>query len=246
MALTHAEIVTQVEEDTGRTDKTTQIGNYVNRGQNVIVRDASQMHHDFSCLKKERYTDTVDGTKTYGFPSDLKSFYDLRLGGYYDEDEEEWTYGRAGKMTPLTPMYQDSVRPYPERDSEGKPVHYIPWGRFFELSPIPDAIYRIYIRLLIYPSTMATGDTSDLLYMDEVLIKVADLLTVLSLNLEKDIRRFRSEYEELLKATIASDREAHKYDTTLHVTPFVGGRTVLQPGEATEYWLKPDWIRSPG
>jgi len=236
MAMTHAEIVTQVEEDTGRTDKTAKIIGYVNRGQNIIVRDASQLHHDFTCLKKERYADTIDGTKTYSFPSDLKSFYDLRI----------CETGEKRKLRPLIPQTQDAIRPYPEDDSEGVPVRYIPWGRYFELSPIPDDEYTMYIRCLIYPSTMATGDTSDLLYMDEVLIKVADWLTVLSLNLEKDIRRFRSEYEELLRGAISTDREAHKYDTILHVTPFVGGRTVLHPGEASQYWLKPDWIRSPG
>jgi len=232
MAMTHAEIVAQVEEDTGRSDKTTVIGNYVNRAQIIIERDAAQLNHDFSCLKREKYADTEDGVKSYTFPSTMKSFYDLRL----------CESGKQIKLVTLTPMYQDSVRPYPEDNSEGKPVRYIPWGRYFELSPIPDAIYTLYIRCIVYPDTMETGDASDLLYMDEVIIKCAGWLTVLSLNLEKDIRRFKSEYRDLLTGAIRTDQRAHAMDIKLHATPFVGGRTTLD-GDRTEYWLKPSFIR---
>lgn len=237
MALTHAQLVSQVEEDTGRSDKTTAIGNYVNRCQYIIVNDASQLNWDFSCLKKEKYADTEDGTKIYTFPADdtngyMKSFYDIRL----------CESGKAVKFTPLTAQYQDGIRPYPEDDAEGKPTKYIPWGTYFELSPIPDDAYTLYLRCLMYPSDMATGDSSDLLYMDEVIIKCADWLTVLSLNLEKDIRRFKGDYRDLLQGAIATDRRTHATDIKLHATPFVGGRTALEP----KYWLKPSFMRGPG
>lgn len=246
MAMTRAELIAQVIEDTGRSDKATPIIAYVNRAQTIIVKDASQMNWDFSCLKKEKYMATVDGTKIYTFPADsengyMKSLYDLRLWGYYDSDEAKWVSGKAGKMTPLTPMYQDAVRPSPEGDSEGKPTKYIPWGTYFELSPIPDAIYRLYMRCLMYPADMATGDYSQLLYMDEVIIKCADWLTVLSLNLEKDIRRFKAEYQDLLRGAVRTDQREHAMDIQLHATPFVGGKVALEP----EYWLKPSYLRGP-
>jgi len=234
MALTHAELVSQVEEDTGRTDKSTEIGTYIHRAQNIIVRDASIMHHDFSCLKVESYTDTVDGTKTYSLPPTLKSFYDLRLC--------ESTTKR--KFIALTPRRQDLHHPYPEDDSEATPKYYILWGRYFDLSPIPDAAYTMYMRWLKWPTAMATGAASDLLYMDEVIIKCADWLTVLSLNLEKDIRRFKADYRDLLQATVTSDKSEHKYDMTLKAQPFT--TAVTTGADMTDYHLKPGWIRSPG
>lgn len=232
MALTHAQIVTQVEEDTGRTDKTTQIGSYVNRSQIIMVNDASQMNHEFSCLKKEKTAETVDGTKTYTFPTNMKSLYDLRINETSDK----------AKMRPLNAMTQDAHLPWPESDAEGAPVNYIPWGKYFELSPIPDAAYTMMIRYLIWPAEMATGAESDLLYMDEVIIKCADWLTVLSLNIEADIRRFRSEYEKLLTSAVRSDRQRHKYDTKIRIQPFVAGHTQLP---APGYWNKPAFLENP-
>jgi len=234
MALTHANLVLQVIEDTGRSDKSDEIGNYVNRAQVIIVRDASVLHHDFTCMKKEKYVDTVNGQKTYTFPPKMKSFYDLRI----------CESGDKRKLHTLTPRYQDLQRPYPEGDSEGLPVYYIPWGTYFELSPIPDDAYTMHLRCLLWPTDMTTG-TSELLYMDEVIIKCADWLTVLSLNLEKDIRRFKAEYRDMLNSAIRSDRDAHKYDLKLKAQPFVSGISSLEAGELGDYWKKPSWMRSP-
>jgi len=225
VALTHAGIVSQVVEDTGRSDKADEIGNYVNRSQNIIVRDASLMNHDFTCLKKEKTASTADGTKTYKFPLNMKSLYDLRI----------CESGSSGKLHTLTARAQDAARPYPEGGAEGFPTKYIPWGIYFELSPIPDNTYTMHIRYLRWPVVMTTGAESELLYMDEVIIKCADWLTVLSLNIEPDIRRFQSEYRSMLRAAVTSDRQAHKYDTKVKAQPFVGGRTSLE----REHWLKP-------
>lgn len=226
MALSFASLVSQVEEDTGRSDKSTEIGTYINRAQNIIVRDASVLHHDFNCLKVESYTDTVDGTKTYSLPSTLKSFYDLRL----------CESATKRKFHPLTPRRQDFRRPYPEDDSEGTPVYYILWGRYFDLSPIPDSEYTMYMRWLKWPATIASTTVSDLLYMDEVIIKCADWLTVLSFNLEKDIRRFKGDYRDLLRAAIMSDKDSSKYDLQLRAQPF--STAVTSPGDMSEYWRK--------
>jgi len=234
MSLTHAELVSQVQEDTGRSDKSTEIGTYVHRAQNIIVRDASVLHHDFTCLKVESYTDTEDEVKTYSLPLTLKSFYDLRL----------CESATKRKFHPLTPRRQDLRRPYPEDDSEGTPVYYILWGRYFDLSPIPDATYTMYIRWLKWPTAMATGAVSDLLYMDEVIIKCADWLTVLSLNLEKDIRRFKGDYRDLLQAAIMGDKDSSKYDLQLKAQPFT--TAVTAGADMTDYHLKPSWIRGPG
>lgn len=228
MALTHAGLVLQVVEDTGRSDKSDEIGNYVNRSQNIIVRDASLMNHDFSCLKKEQKSDTADERKTYKFPLNMKSLYDLRI----------CETGDSRKLRTLTPMTQDALRPYPADDAKGAPTKYIPWGIYFELSPIPDNTYTMHIRFLRWPDTMDSGDDSELLYMDEVIIKCADWLTVLSLNLEPDIRRFQSEYRNLLRSAVQSDRQAHKYDTAVKATPFMGGRTSLEPLSSTTFIVK--------
>jgi len=233
MALTFTELVTQVKEDTGRTDKGTEIGTYINRGQHIIQRDASVMHHDFTCLMMESYRDTVAETKTYSIPSNLKSFYGLRL----------CESATKRKFHPLTPRTQNLRRPYPEDDSEGTPVYYIIRGRFFDLSPIPDAAYTMHMNWYKWADTISGTTESDLLYMDEVIIKCADWLTVLSLNLEEDIRRFKADYRDLLTSTITADRDANKYDLQLKAQPFT---TAVTPGaDMTDYHLKPGWVRGP-
>lgn len=233
--MTHAELVAQVIEDCGRSDKTTEIGKYVNRAQVIIVQAAYRIHkHVFTSLIKEKYRDTVDGTKTYAFPSDMFGFYNIRMA----------ESGDKRRLSDLTPHYQDLRRPYPEDETEGAPKYYIPWGRYFELSPIPDAAYTLFMRCAVYPADMATAETSDLLYMDEVIIKCADWFTCVSLNLEKDIRRFKGEFKDLLDIAIKADIPSFGGDKTVRARPFTATR--IYEGDLDDYWKKPSWRRGPG
>ena len=235
MAMTHAQLVTQVIEMTGRSDKTTEIGVYVNWGQIAVVRDAARRKHNFSFLIKEKYASTADGTESYTFPSGMRAFYSLRIQ----------TAGSERKLLNRTARSKDIAVPYPAGQSEGCPVRYTPWGRNFELSPIPDAVYTLYVRCSVWPTDMATGETSALLNMDDVLCNYGAWILFLSMNLEKDSRRFGAEYKRGLNDAILADEMAEGGEEDLVALPFVGGSNALEPGVTNEYWKKASFISSP-
>ena len=93
---------------------------------------------------------TVDGQKTYNWIDDWaltrpKKIYSIRL--------MSTTLSR--KLTYIPPSNLDRILPYAETLSEAKTTHYTPAGEgSFELLPIPDAAYNLYIRYSQWPSTL--------------------------------------------------------------------------------------------
>ncbi len=230
MAMTRATMVTQVGEMTGRSDKDSEIAVYLNWGQIKVARA-----HTFSYMVKEKYMTTTDGTETEAFPSTMKSFYSLRVQ----------TSGYKRKLINRTTRTKDIRVPYPGGEFEGCPIFYNPWGRSFELSPIPDAAYTIYLRCEVWPTDMATGDASDLLNMDDMLCEYGAWQLAKSLNLEKETARFRGEFGSSLAKVIKVDTKDIGGEEQLIAQPFADGSLMLAPGEASDYWKKASFIRSP-
>lgn len=230
MAMTRAEMVSQVGEMTGRSDKDTEIAVYLNWGQIEVARA-----YTFTYMVKEKYMSTADGTENYAFPSTMKSFYSLRIQ----------TSGYKRKLVNRTTKTKDLLVPYPDGESEGCPVYYNPWGRDFELSPIPDATYTLYLRCEVWPTDMATGDESDFLNMDDVLCEYGAWQLVKSLNLEKETARFRGEFRSSLAKVVKVDTKDIGGEEQLIAQPFADGSFMLAPGEASDFWKKPGWLRSP-
>lgn len=229
-ALTHAQLVTQVEEMTGRTDKTSEIGTYVNWAQIAVARI-----HTFSYMRMESTASTVASVETYTFPTNIKSFHSLRVQ----------TAGKERKLLNKIAMVKDSTVPFPSNESEGTPVYYTPWGRNFELEPVPDAVVTLSLRWETWPADMATGDTSNLKFMDDVLCNYASWWVSLAANLEKDIRRFKAEFKDGLSQVIKVDTIDTGGEEDIRAEPYVGGNLILEPGETNEYWKKASFLRSP-
>lgn len=99
----------------------------------------------------ETAADTVDGTKSYTLTTlgltRPKNIYSIRL--------EDTTNSR--KLKYVNPQHLDEEIPYPEGQSEGKPLWYTQFGDTIELFPIPDAAYDIWIRYSQWPVALADG-----------------------------------------------------------------------------------------
>lgn len=117
----------------------------LNRTQNHMSRK-----HDFREHRKIYSASTVDGTKNYALPTGWKTIYDLRLIDGTSSRKLEHSQGQSF----------DSLIAYPEGQSEGRPGWYIPYGNTFDLYPIPDAAYVMYIKCTIWPTVItATTDS---------------------------------------------------------------------------------------
>jgi hypothetical protein len=121
-------------------------------GIDVLNRTMNKMSrkHDFREHRKIYSASTVDGTKNYALPTGYKTIYDLRLIDGSQSRKLEHAQGQS----------YDENAPYPENNSEGHPIFYIPYGNTFDLQPIPDAAYVMYIKCTIWPTTItATTDS---------------------------------------------------------------------------------------
>lgn len=105
--------------------------------------------HDFRELYKQYTANTADGTKLYAMPSNWKVMLDLRVIDGFS----------SRKLKHIRYRQYDAAYPYPEDDTEDLPEFYIPFGNDFELYPIPDAVYAMYIKTIQWP-TVITATTN--------------------------------------------------------------------------------------
>lgn len=123
-----------------------------NFGIDVLNRTQVRMSrkHDFREHRKIYSASTTDGTKNYALPTGWKTIYDLRLIDGSSSRKLEHAQGQ----------HFDEMVAYPENQSEGRPVWYVPYGNTFDLYPIPDDSYVMYIKCTVWPTVItATTDT---------------------------------------------------------------------------------------
>jgi hypothetical protein len=116
--------------------------------------NAAQMRiskvHDFREMYKIYTRDTIADTKSYAFPTNWKVVLSLRV--------EDGTASR--KLGMVRPEQLDKYRPYPEDDPTSTPQIYVPYGNDFELVPIPDAAYTLYMRTVMWPTVITSTATA--------------------------------------------------------------------------------------
>lgn len=126
-----------------------------NFGIDVLNRTQNRMSrkHDFREHRKIYSASTTASTKNYAFPTGYKTIYDLRLIDGTSSRKLEHAQGQQF----------DGMVAYPESQSEGRPGWYVPYGNTFDLFPIPDAAYVMYIKCTIWP-TVITATTDSVSY----------------------------------------------------------------------------------
>lgn len=161
------------------------------------VMQRMSRRHDFREHRKTYSTSTVDGQRTYALPTNYKTIYDLRVIDGSSSYKLEHSHGQ----------YHDEKAPYPEGDSEGVPLFYMPYGNEMELYPIPDAIYLMYMRCTIWPATITAisdfvtydSDKDDLLVagMTEELFRL--------LQMHEDAGVWKMKFDEELRRAVDLD-----------------------------------------
>ena len=118
---------------------------YLNRAMNRMSRK-----HDFREMHKTYSASTVASQKSYSFPDNYKVIKDLRV--------IDWLSSRRLHM-----MHQrtfDEYHPYPEINTTNRPEVYTPFGNAFDLYPIPNAVYTMYIRTIQWPTVISSTSSA--------------------------------------------------------------------------------------
>lgn len=168
-------------------------------GIDVLNRTMNRMSrkHDFRECKRILTSSTVASTKNYELPTNYKTIYDLRLIDGSSSRKLEHAQGQ----------HYDEMVPYPENNSEGRPVWYIPYGDCFDLYPIPDAAYAMYIKCTLWPTTItATTDTvtydSD---KDDILVYGMSEEYFQMLQMHEDAAVYENRFQRALRDAIDLD-----------------------------------------
>lgn len=163
MAMTRAEIVTEVRQNIKRTSdafEDSRIELHLDWVQRriALVHSWEEMLHVYS-----GYTIADPITKRYTFPPRMKDFVSLKL--IDGTNSHKLKYVRASRF--------DEEVPYPE-STTGNPAWYVDFGTYFELYHIPDAVYGMEARCSIFPVDFTEDSSeSDLLGKDHLLVAAA-------------------------------------------------------------------------
>jgi hypothetical protein len=101
---------------------------------------------------------TVAGTKTYAFPTGWSEIFAVIV--------VDGTNSR--KLRLRMPRHALRDNPYPEADSTGTPICYIPYGDNFDLSPIPDDYAAVTLTGSIDPAASTTVTGVGTLFLTEL------------------------------------------------------------------------------
>jgi hypothetical protein len=170
-----------------------------NFGIDVLNRTMNKLSrkHDFRECRKIYSSATASSTRSYALPTGYKTIYDLRL--------IDGTSSR--KLQQVQSQHFDDVIPYPESQSEGRPTWYIVYGHTFDVFPIPDAAYVMYMKCTIWPTTI-TATTDSVIYdsdKDDLLVygMTEELFGLLQMH--EDSAVYNAKFQVALKEAIDVD-----------------------------------------
>jgi hypothetical protein len=115
---------------------------------NAALQRMSRLY-DFREMFKTYSSATVASTETYSMPTNWKVVMSVRI---IDGTN-------SIKLQKETVRRVDEVRPYPAADSTGRPNTYMVRGNYFDLNPIPDAVYTMYMRTIQWPTVITDSAT---------------------------------------------------------------------------------------
>ena len=206
---------------------------FLNMAQMEIARA-----YKWRCLQFTLTGETVESLATYNWPDNMRTLHSFSIIGD--------TYYR--KLIPL--IYPHDRARYPDPDtlpSEDTPVNFVDLGTTYRLIPTPNAVYDWSMRLSKWPQDLAdNSSTSDLLFMDDLLVYLTCMHMSLALSLLDDFQVYRTavytQYPQgggakrgLLQQTINADKEG--MPTKRIKRPFDPSRT----GMPDNYLRNPRW-----
>lgn len=161
--------------------------------------------HTYEEMRKKYTANTVDGQKSYGFPTNTKDIYSLTL-----QDGAS-----SKKLIYVHPREFDTKVPRPEQTTERSSTYYLDYGVNFELYPIPGKTYVLNLRCSVYPtdfSLATTSSSSTLLRKDALISAVATMFGFLSLREIEDATYWKNEIAApLYQASLSSDHSSEDW-----------------------------------
>jgi hypothetical protein len=225
--MTLEQLSAEVRSNLGnRIDLDTRLTQILNLTQIRIAR-----RFDFDELKRAITMNTsitadpaADKIITIPVSQDIKRLYNVRV---LDDS-------RSHKLTQYVTSEWDTKIPEPEYFSRGLPTMFTRWGRRdLELYKVPDKEYPLFIRLIVMPAELTTGESSDLLHMDDVILALATSWSFLSLGQRERANEWFVVFRNSLRDVL--DMRGYEYDLKLDAMP--------DAGVGAEYWRDP-FIRS--
>lgn len=168
---------------------------------------AQQYLADLHTYEEMRYKDitkeTTDGDNSLTWPTRMK---DLHSATIIDG-------ARSQKLTYVSARDFDTVVPRPATYSEGLPSWYVDFGSTFELFPIPDTTYPVYIRISKYPPDFADdAAVSELLRKDALISAIATTFGFWTLRELEDAAYWGKEMVGVLyQASLTGDHSAEDW-----------------------------------
>lgn len=176
--------------------------------------------HDFKELTKTYTGATVTSQKTYSQPASTKILYNVRV--------QDGTNSR--KLIPVIQKHLDRVVPYPEGETTGIPVWYSEYGQSFDVLPLPDAVYTMYVRVQLWPTTV-TATTDTITYnsdKDDIIVAYMTKEAFQHYQMYEDAKIWNDDFKLKIKDAILTDDAQPDWDpvargfNSARNTPFVG------------------------
>lgn len=200
----------------GRTDFDSRLAIIIGLAQDMLAR-----MHDFDELRLRATINTaVTGSAANDkilsiaglFPgasqAKFRKLYSVRLFA---------SGAQSRKLTKIMPRRWDQLVPEAEYYARGKPTHYVQWQRNeIELWKVPDAVYTLHFRYLIWPAVVgADGTFLTLENVDDLIILLS--CSYLALN-AGHLQRSNEFYRAFAnKAMDALKEDVEDYDTHMAV-----------------------------
>jgi hypothetical protein len=179
---------------------------------------------NFVELNKCYQMSTVDGTKSYAFPTSYKEIVTMRI-----------LNGTSSyKLRLILPHVFDKYYPYPEGDSKDRSSIYVPRGNSFELYPIPDGAYYVQCHLNILPTNVTS--TSTLIDFqpekDELIVAGMTYRGFRHLQMYEDASYWQKTYIQLFLSAVERNEQMQDYEP-------LGQGFDSEQVISCDYWKKP-------
>lgn len=209
--LTYTDLADEILKGLGnRTDfATSRIVRILNISQIRIARAARWEELEQLLERNTDVTADSDQDRMIPIPANVRDVYSIVL--------LDGSFSR--KLTKIQHRTVDRRLPMPHYYERRRPHSYVLWRENFELFPVPDAVYALRARVIMWPTafTGTSGQVSDLDQKDDMLIALALSWAFQSLKMIEEANRWWAVYKGLLSDAI--DEEVENPDIDILPNP---------------------------
>jgi hypothetical protein len=203
MGMILTDLISEVRENVKRTTagvSDIRIMRWLNWSQDYLA----DIHVYQEMKSRSTATSTVAHANSILFPTTMQHLYDMTvIDG-----------SRSRKLTYVTFKEFDAVVPKTDAFAEGLPQWYVDYGSYFELFPIPNAVYNLPMRISSFPTAFVSPVTaptqeSNFLRKDALLVAMATTFGLYTLReIEYAAYWANNNVSMLYQASISGERDS--------------------------------------